>query len=1055
MPPDRDLSALVGRAALVARVDAAIGQARAGSRSTVLVSGSAGIGKTTVIRAALDQAPDVLVGWATCVEGGAAPGYWPWTQVMHALTRSVGVDAARAAAGPDAALLAALAPALEPAADGGPDARPAGGLEQSDRSRLLLLDAMVAWLGALGRDQPVVVVLDDVQWIDESSLALLDVVVAAAGRAGVCVVAAYRHDELDRGLEARLARLVARSEHVHVDVLAPDAARELATRVAGRALSDAEADVIHRRARGHPFFTRELALAATQSDGADQVPAAVRDAIVRRVSRLDETAQQVLRVAAFTGNQVNPDVVATVAEVDTATVAASTSSAGAVGILVTHDDRLRFAHDLFREAIAGQIDLGARPALHLAVGLALEQRSARAADVAASEIARHFRGSLAVGGLERAVHWSRVAAEYDCAALAFAEGAAHLRLLRAAVGDAGLELDDSTRAAVLVAEADALARAGSPSDARGLLRAAATSAQHSGDARLMADVALAVAHLGARFAARRDEIVSELEQAIAAISGSDDALEARLCAALARELQHSVAADRPRARPLSEHALMLGRRAGDPAVLAACLLSRHDVLWTPGGAPERAEIAAEIVQLARRGGDREREAEGLLLQANALLEQGSGAFRAVLDDCLFMLEALGQPRHHYTVETRRACVALLDGDLDDAAARIAAALDLGSRIREPDAENVHMSQRLELVRARAQVDELRSFAAQAVAHWTGAPVHAHAVAAGFLARAGELDAARRHVAIVVELGSWRADRSYLWSVFVRELAYAAVALDEKALCRELLDEVQPLGAGCGVNGAVVAFAGCHAETSSRLLAALGDVEGARDAMIASAAVYARLGAPMPVETEPDAGRRVPGADHASTAQLHRRGAVWEVTFAGESSTVAHSKGLFDIARLVARPGVDVHALELADAGDRSGPSGATVDRRALDAYRRRLVEIDADRADADAANDLARTEALDLEREVLLDEVRVATGLGGRPRSFANHATERARKAVSARIRDAIRKIDGVLPALGAHLDRSVVTGVWCRYRDEGLVLWDVDATPDSVGRTDSVGTSP
>jgi hypothetical protein len=226
---------------------------------------------------------------------------------------------------------------------------------------------------------------------------------------------------------------------------------------------------------------------------------------------------------------------------------------------------------------------------------------------------------------------------------------------------------------------------------------------------------------------------------------------------------------------LSEEALALARGTGDPATLAVCLLARHDVLWTPGTASERIDIAREIVALAAALGDEERRAEGLLLAANAYLETGSPAFRPALDTYLAAIDALGQPRHRYLALTRRGALALLDGRLDDAAVLIDAAASLGERIGEPDAGNVRMSQLLELIRARGDPDEQAAFAAEAVCWWVGAPVHAHAVAAGFLARAGDLKGARRHVSTVLELGSWRADRSYLSSVFVGNLTVAAIA----------------------------------------------------------------------------------------------------------------------------------------------------------------------------------------------------------------------------------------------------------------------------------------
>ncbi len=92
-----------------------------------------------------------------------------------------------------------------------------------------------------------------------------------------------------------------------------------------------------------------------------------------------------------------------------------------------------------------------------------------------------------------------------------------------------------------------------------------------------------------------------------------------------------------------------------------------------------------------------------------------------------------------------------------------------------------MSQRLEIVRARNQPAELRDMAAEAVRWWIGAPAHAHAVAAGFYARAGDLETARRELDTVLALDDWRADRSYLWSVFIGEMAAAAIALQDRAL----------------------------------------------------------------------------------------------------------------------------------------------------------------------------------------------------------------------------------------------------------------------------------
>jgi hypothetical protein len=804
-------------------------------------------------------------------------------------------------------------------------------------------------------------------------------------------------------------------------------------------------EAIHRRTGGHPFFVREVALLTDDVDGnVEHIPPAVRDVIERRIGRLPGPTREVLQVAAVVGTELVSDVVARALGMSALAVEAAARDAIEAGVLTPLGEGLRFTHDLLRETILDRLEAPRRAVLHRAIGSALEERLTRAGEVAPAKLARHFVAAIALDGPDRAVRWALAAAAADCDALAFREAAGHLRRLRAAIADAAVDLADDRLFDVLIAEADALARAGSNLDARGLLRAAREVAIRANEPDKAALVALATAQLGARFATRRDEILAELEAALRGVSGTDPAREAQLTAALARELQHSVPEDRPRAGPLSERALELGRRAGDPATLAACLLARHDVLWTPGAEDERAEIAREIVAVARAVGDHERHAEGLLLLANALLERGSPAFETALDACLVVLDRLTQPRHRYVAETRRACVALLRGRLDEAAERVETAAALGDRIREPDTGNVRMSQRLELVRAQAQPEELRAFATDAVGHWTGAPIHAHAVAAGFFARAGDLEDARHHVATVVDLGTWRADRSYLWSVFVRELARAAAALDDRPLCRQLLDDLRPLAHSCGVNGAVVAFAGSHAHTAGLLAAALDQPDTSCQLLEQASRTYQRLGAPgwlAEVRRELTATQSL-AEEPPAAASMRRRGAVWHITFKGASATVPNSKGLVDIARLVAAPRTDVHVLNLIDAADRSGAAGTLTDRQALDAYRKRLADIDSEADEAQRYHDDARVAHLEGERRALLDELGRVRDVHGRARQFANHPAERARKAVAARVRDAIRKLEPLLPDLADHLARCIVTGTYCRYRQDDTTIWDVDSTP-------------
>jgi hypothetical protein len=1026
----RPAELLVGRDELVERLSAALGGSDGRHRLT-LVAGEAGIGKSSLVGAvvaatALDGA---AVGWGTCVAGRSVPGYWPWTQALAELVRAIGVGRARAVAGEDAGQLATLIP----------DFGAAAVTEMTDRDRLLVWDAIGRFLDALGAGQRIVIVLDDLQWADESSLALLDFLVASRPHGTARVLGAYRGDEVTADLQPHVARLVSHATHLIVPPLDRDAVAEIVRRVAGPAVGTDAIERIARRAGGHPLFTRELALLAAAGGAHDEIPLAVRSAIARRLEQLDATDRRVLDLAAVLGTPVRRDVLAAIVGLPADEMAQVLHESVGAGVLAAGKPP-RFAHDLYREAILDGMAPTARTQLHHAIADELERRAERDVDITPAQIAFHTAAAIAVDGPERAARWALAAADHDRASVAFAEAAGHLRRWRAAVADAGVDVDDRLLLDVLLAEADALGRVGESVAARGLLRLARDTAARCGSSAHLARVALGTARLGGRFATRRDEVVAELETARQAVAAVDVVLEAQVTAALARELQHSVPDDRPRAGPLSERALELGRATGDAPTLLECLFARHDVLWTPGAAAQRAPVAREIVEEARRCGDEERLADGLLLVANALLEQGSAAFLADLRECLAILDRLGQPRHRYVAQTRTAALALLRGELDTAEGLIDAAAALGGRIREPDTGNVAMSQRLELVRARGEPDELQAFADQAVAHWSGAAVHAHAVAAGFNARAGQLDAARQHVATVEDLGGWQIDRSYLWSVFVRELAVAAIALGDDALCTALFDDLLPISTSCGVNGALVAFAGSHAHTAGLLAAALqrGDatelLEHARE-------TYRRLGA---VGWLAELDTRIAAAPRSV---MRRHNGMWEIQYRGGRATVRDLKGLADIALLLSRPGQDVHVLELMGAPAFGTAGDELVDRRALDAYRRRLTELEDDHDEASSHHDDERLVRIDVERERILGELRRVTGPAGRARSFANRPAERARKAVAARVRDAIRKLRSDIPELADHLDAALVTGTYCRYRPEPGTAWHIEADRGTARR--------
>jgi predicted ATPase len=175
------------------------------------------------------------------------------------------------------------------------------------------------------------------------------------------------------------------------------------------------------------------------------------------------------------------------------------------------------------------------------------------------------------------------------------------------------------------------------------------------------------------------------------------------------------------------------------------------------------------------------------------------------------------------------------------------------------------------------------------------------------------------------------------------------------------------------------------------------------------------------------------------SSLHREGDGWVVTYGGTTTRLRDLKGIADLARLLSSPDVDVHCLELVGGSDLGG-TGPALDERARREYETRIRSLQEDIDEARDANDLARAERAELELDALVTQLTEAFGLGGRSRTTGS-AVERARSAVTYRVRAAMKRVAEVHPELGRHLDNAIRTGTWCSYRPETPVRWSVDQT--------------
>ena len=173
----------------------------------------------------------------------------------------------------------------------------------------------------------------------------------------------------------------------------------------------------------------------------------------------------------------------------------------------------------------------------------------------------------------------------------------------------------------------------------------------------------------------------------------------------------------------------------------------------------------------------------------------------------------------------------------------------------------------------------------------------------------------------------------------------------------------------------------------------------------------------------------------ATARFRVEDDRWHLVFDNAAVEMADAKGLRDLASLLACPGEERHCLELAGRPAETGGDAEILDDRARREYRARLVELQRELDEAERDGDLARTGRAREEMDALVETLSGALGLGGRSRALGSGA-ERARSAVTWRIRSAIKKIAAAHPSLGRHLENSVRTGTYCSYQPERPVAW-------------------
>jgi DNA-binding CsgD family transcriptional regulator/tetratricopeptide (TPR) repeat protein len=414
-------SRLIGRTAELAELEAALAEAADERPSIAIVAGESGVGKSRLLAELESRAREsgALVLTGDCVDLGESElPYVPLVAALRPLARSGDAaltDSVRAAVAP---LMPSLGTAPEPGEhgdEGGAQAR--------------LFEGLLALLDGLGASRPVLLVIEDLHWADRSTRAALAFLARSLISERVLVVGSYRPDELHR--RHPLRQLLAELERIpnaRRISLAPLTHDELADQLADILGAVPDGELLERlwtRSGGNPLFSEELLAAGV--DGLGAAPDTLRDALMLRVERLSEPAQEILRLVAV-GQRLSHDVLAETSGLDERTLRDALREAVDSHILVASEDGWhRFRHALLREVVDDDLLPGERAALHLALARALEPRiDERSGAALTAAVAHHF---AAAGDQPKALEWSVRAA--TAAERVYAHGEARALLERA------------------------------------------------------------------------------------------------------------------------------------------------------------------------------------------------------------------------------------------------------------------------------------------------------------------------------------------------------------------------------------------------------------------------------------------------------------------------------------------------------------------------------------------------------------------------------------------------------------------------------------------------
>ncbi len=665
----------VGREHEVEMLRAGLDQVLAGRGRVLMLVGEPGIGKTRTAEELVTYARlrGGAVLWGRCYEGEGAPAYWPWVQIIRASSVERDPTKLRSWMGPGAADIAAVVPELREIL---PDLPEPPKLE-AEAARFRLFDSITTFLKNVSNEHPLVLVLDDLHWADESSLLLLQFLVREIHQSRLLVLGTYRDVELKRGhpLSETLAILARAglSERVLLRGLTrADVARFVAMSICDK-VPPTLAEALYTETEGNPFFLHEVVrLLVTDGRLEDAgswsltIPQSVRDVVGRRLNQLSEPCNEVLSIASVIGREFDSSVLERVSELEGDALLEAIEEAQAARVVADAAEsvgRYRFLHALVRETLYEELSTPRRVRLHRSIGEALEELHRSKPERHLPELAHHFYQSIQAGTVDKAVAYAVAAAERAVSQRAYEEAVGHYdRALQAS--EFQEPLDEGKRCELQLALGDAQRAAGDHTAARESFDRAAIIAKRLGSVEQLARAAVGYARLLV-FGSPDPHALGLVEEALAALGKEDSALRARLLGLLALVSRWDVGVSR--AEELARQAVEMARRVGDRPTLTHVLDVLHLVSDPFRDPRERLAVPRELVEVAESIGDRELMWAGRVHLIVDLMELGDWpAIERELEALDALVPVLRQPLRESAGIRIRVSRALLTGRFAEA-----------------------------------------------------------------------------------------------------------------------------------------------------------------------------------------------------------------------------------------------------------------------------------------------------------------------------------------------------------------------------------------------------